>query len=283
MDFIQISKDLFNHLYHELNAIRKSNGFYGINKIGDQGVKDTHHIDEVAFQLIRKYMDQFTINIYVEGFPPIYKKDANFNLYIDPVDGSRNWDRGVGDPCFCLAVSQNKPSLTFKDLIFSFTGGYHSLDQYYIEDKSAVFESHRLNKKIFLNELNRVQSLAQSHAYLKPGYSAAKFHFDFCLPLYFKVKDIRAIDNSGMDLCEIARGAADFAIEARQLSDFYNLLSYPIFHASGGIITDLEGLDMIDKEFNLDAPYDFIASSNQILLFQILDELQISPQKVRNS
>jgi fructose-1,6-bisphosphatase/inositol monophosphatase family enzyme len=283
MDFIQISKDLFILLHRELNAIRRDRGLYGLNKDSDQGVKDTHHIDHVAFQLIKEQLANYPVNIYLEGFSPIIVSQAAYNLFIDPVDGSRNWDRGVGDPCFCLAVSENKPHLTFRDLTFAYIGGYHSFDQYYLEDNSAVFESHLLQHKIILGGNNRVQTLNTAHAYLKPGYSAAKYHFDFCLPIYYRVKDIRSIDNSGMDLCEIARGAADFAIEARQLSDFYNLLAYPIFHAAGGVITDLTGQDLIDREFNIDSQYDFIASSNKPLLLEIFDVLHIPHQKDTNS
>jgi len=283
MDFIQISKELFIHLHRELNFIRKDKGLYGLNKAHDQGVKDTHHIDEIAFKLIKEHFEKLPVNVYLEGFPPITNHAAKYNFYIDPVDGSRNWDRGVGDPCFCLAVSENKPYLTFRDLMFAFIGGYHSKDQYYLEDNSPIYESHLLQKKIVLRHISKVQTLNAAHAYLKPGYSAAKYHFDFCLPIYYRVKDIRSIDNSGMDLCEIARGAADFAIEARQLSDFYNLLAYPIFHASGGVITDLTGQDLIDREFNIDSQYDFIASSNNVLLSEILEVLHIPHQNVKNS
>ncbi|HSJ67043.1 MAG TPA: hypothetical protein VK921_05185 [Anditalea sp.] len=283
MNFIQISKDLFILLHTELNSIRKERGLHGLNNISDQGVKDTHHIDQIAFKLIKKQLSNLPVNVYLEGFPPIVNHSADYNLYIDPVDGSRNWDRGVGDPCFCMAVSKNIPHLTFRDLTFAFVGGYHSLDQYYLEDGSPIFESHLLQQKIILENIKKVQTLNSAHAYLKPGYSAAKYHFDFCLPIYYRVKDIRSIDNSGMDLCEIARGAADFAIEARQLSDFYNLLAYPIFHSSGGIITDLNGQDLIDREFNIDSQYDFIASSNMTLLLEIFDILHIPHQNVKNS
>jgi len=283
MDFIKISQALFVLLHRELNAIRKEAGLYGLNQSSDQGVKDTHHIDQLAFDLIKRELGHLPVNLYLEGFPPITNAGAAYNFYIDPVDGSRNWDRAVGDPCFCLAVSEHKPHLTFRDIRFAFIGGYHSFDQYYLQDGRAFYESHILQQRVSLTDINRVETLSRAHAYLKPGYSAAKYHFDFCLPIYFRVKDIRAIDNSGMDLCEIARGAADFAIEARQLSDFYNLLAYPIFHAAGGIITDLTGQDLIDKEFDINAQYDFIASSNRGLLTEILEVLHIPHQKDMNS
>jgi len=283
MDFIKISKELFLLLHSELNSIRRARGLQGLNKASDQGVKDTHHIDQVAFEIIKRQLSDLAVNIYLEGFPPIIVNQAKYNLYIDPVDGSRNWDRGVGDPCFCLAASANLPHLTFRDLTFAFIGGYHSFDQYYLEEGSAIFESNLLQQKIVLQNIEKVQTLNTAHAYLKPGYSAAKYHFDFCLPIYYRVKDIRSIDNSGMDLCEIARGAADFAIEARQLSDFYNLLAYPIFHASGGIITDLKGQELIDREFDIDSQYDFIACSNKALLLEIFEVLHIPHQNDTNS
>jgi fructose-1,6-bisphosphatase/inositol monophosphatase family enzyme len=274
MDFISISKRLFSSLYLNLTEYRKQTGLYGLKRSEDQAVKATHQIDEVAFGLIRDELKGLPINLYMEGFEVIMGKDPLYNFYIDPVDGSRNWDRGVGDPCFCLAVSENKPLLKFSDLCFAFIGGYHSRDQYYLREGKAYYESATLEKGMEISTANCTETLCNAHAYLKAGYSASRVHFAFCYPIYELVKDIRAIDNSGMDLCEIARSAADFSIESRKLSDFYNLLAYPIFHAAGGIITDLEGNDLYSLEFDLDGQYDFIAAGNNGLLKEILDKVK---------
>jgi fructose-1,6-bisphosphatase/inositol monophosphatase family enzyme len=274
MDFINISKKLYSSLYINLTAYRKRKGLYGLQKTEDHGVKATHKIDEVAFEIIQDELKGLPINLYMEGFEAIMGKDPLYNFYIDPVDGSRNWDRGVGDPCFCLAVSENKPTLKYSDLCFAFIGGYHSRDQYYLKDGKAYYESATLERGMEISTSNCAEILSNAHAYLKAGYSASRKHFAYCYPIYELVKDIRAIDNSGMDLCEIARSAADFSIEARELSDFYNLLAYPIFHAAGGIITDLKGNDLYSKEFDMDGQYDFIAAGNRDLLGEILENVK---------
>ncbi|MBT0811962.1 hypothetical protein KIH41_11795 [Litoribacter ruber] len=272
MDFIQISKTLFSSLQENLNLHRREKGLFGLNSVADKEVKATHLIDEVAFEVIRKELLELPVNIYMEGFPAIKTESAEFNIYIDPVDGSRNWDRGVGDPSFCLAVSPVKESLRFGDLSFSFIGGYHSHDRYYIQNGKAIFDSHLLQKQIEINTKNAAAKLGDAHAYLKPGYTATKAHFDYCWPIYPLVKDIRAIDNSGMDLCEIARGAADFSIECRKLSDFYNLLAFPILKAAGGVVTDLNGQDLTGMTFELEGQYDFIAAGNRMLVDEIIQK-----------
>ncbi|WP_143961853.1 inositol monophosphatase family protein [Litoribacter populi] len=270
MDFIQISKTLFSSLQEKLNLHRRQKGLFGLNNASDKEVKATHLIDEVAFEVIKEELLDLPINIFMEGFPAIMAEGAKYNFYIDPVDGSRNWDRGVGDPSLCLAISEAKENLKFSNLFFAFIGGYHSQDQYFVKEGKAIFDSFLLQKEVEINTQNSAMRLSDAHAYLKPGYSATKEHFDYCWPIYPLVKDIRAIDNSGMDLCEIARGAADFSIEARKLSDFYNLLAFPILKAAGGVLTDLAGRDLTNCAIDLEGQYDFIAAGNNTLVNEIL-------------
>jgi len=105
------------------------------------------------------------------------------------------------------------------------------------------------------------------------GYSRALLQVLTTLPLIFVSRDIRAIENTGMEICEIAKGAADYMIEARKGSDFYNLLAYPVLRFSGGIFTDLSGADMGYLKINPEDQYDFIACANRRLLVDIMETI----------
>ncbi len=260
--FSQLKKNLFDQL--------KDRGFVGLTYHEKVGVKDTHSIDYLAYKLIKKAATTQPYNIYMEGFEPLLVKSAKTNLYIDPVDGSRNWDRGVGDPCFCLAAAPADSDATFGSLFYSFIGGYFSGDIYYTQLGKSFFKSSRLQNTYQISSNQQVLKLSEAHAYLKAGYSAAQTSLDYSLPVFLAVKDIRAIENSGIELCEIARGAADLMIEARKISDFYNLLAYPIAKNAGVLLTDLSGNSLDDVIFDPTANYDFIAAANEKILAEVI-------------
>ncbi|MCL1127240.1 hypothetical protein [Shewanella surugensis] len=68
-------------------------------------------------------------------------------------------------------------------------------------------------------------------------------------------------------------------IEAREISDFYNLLSYPIVRYAGGIIVVRKGENLSNQVILPNAVYDFIASTNKPLLKEIIHTLDTFKQK----
>jgi hypothetical protein len=64
-----------------------------------------------------------------------------------------------------------------------------------------------------------------------------------------------------MEICEIARNAADLMVEARKASDLYNLLAY------------LDGSFLDNEIIDIYKQYDYIAVNNQILLKKTVNVL----------
>ena len=231
---------------------------------GGESSKAVHAIDEVAYREALRMLQDVPCNVYMESFDPHLSEDAAFSLFIDPVDGSLNWDRGVGDPCFALAISPKTEAIRFCDFAYAYVEGLRSGDYYYVREGKAMHYNHLLGREMTIRS-STVEQLPEAHAYLKTGYAGASRQFYQSMPLFLSVKDIRAFDNSGMELCELARGASDLMVEARQLSDFYNLLAYPIVRAAGGIISDLDGKPIDEQLIQPDALYDFVAAGNESL------------------
>ncbi|WP_226577007.1 hypothetical protein [Microseira wollei] len=98
----------------------------------------------------------------------------------------------------------------------------------------------------------------------------AKNQLEVSFPIFLLCRDIRAIDNAGMEICEIARNAADLMIEARKGSDNYNLLAYPILKYAGGILSDLSGNSLDELSLEEEQQVDYIACNNPQLFQETL-------------
>lgn len=218
-------------------------------------------------------LQQYNCNVFIESVDNVIHDDAEFSIYIDPIDGSLNWERGVGDPCIAIALSSKPKIDCLNDFEFSYVEGLRSNDVYYSDLKNAYFISGISNKSIIINSVG-VQHAAQAVAYLRTGYGAATQQLQQCKNLYPVVRDIRGFDNAAIELCEIARNAADVMVEARGISDFYNLLAYPILKTAGGYLTDLSGLDLGDQHLEFTAHYNYIACNNKQLLTSIVTLLR---------
>ncbi len=150
--------------------------------------------------------------------------------------------------------------------------GLRSGDVYYAKDGKAIYYNSILRRE-FAISAGEVSRLEESTGYIRLGYSGAEIQLRRLYPLLVQAKDIRGIENTGIELCEIAKNAADFLVEARGYSDFYNTLSFPILKASGGAMVNLDGVAFEDLPVDPTANVDFIACSNGQLLDRILKEL----------
>jgi fructose-1,6-bisphosphatase/inositol monophosphatase family enzyme len=211
-----------------------------------EGVKAQHASDLIAFRIIEKEFKGLAVKLEIEGFETINPEIQSPSIFIDPLDGSRNWERQIGDPAFALAYAEKEGEICFRDLQFAYVEGLRSGDQYFSLKGKAFYRSKLLNKNFRLQK-RKTKNLKESTAYIKPGYSAAQKALDYSKDIILYCKDIRAIDNSATELCELARGACDFIIEARDLSDFHNLLAFPILKNCGGVLSNLEG-ELMDRK-----------------------------------
>ncbi|MCC5919168.1 MAG: hypothetical protein LAT68_00305 [Cyclobacteriaceae bacterium] len=241
-------------------------------------VKATHQIDEVAFEILKEHFKEFPADLYIESFDPILKEGSEWVLFCDPVDGSRNCDRNIGDAGFGICLSPKREQLRFSDLQDAFVGGLRTGDRYYTKGGSAFYQS-ALTKKEYPLRSSAETQLKNALLLLKAGYSAADTHFSQAYPLYFACKDSRSFENSIVEMCELARGGMDAFVEVRKLSDFYNLVAYPILRASGASLVNLQGQPFEQLAVDPDGYYDFVGASTEILAIEIINILKDFAQK----
>lgn len=267
MTFFRLSQKISNEVKRLLVERLNATGYIGDILSNPQNLKSTHKIDKIATEAILELLQNYNANIFIEGYGNKTKDNADFSIFIDPIDGSLNWDRGIGDPCIVIAISLKNKNIRFKDLEFAYVEGLRSGDIYYTEEKKSFFIS-KLTKKRTRIICKGVADVKEATIYLRLGYGSelAKNQIEQTFPLFFLCKDIRAIDNTGMEICEIARNAADLMVEARKASDLYNLLAYPVLKFAGGFLTNLDGSFLDNEIIDIYKQYDYIAVNNQILL-----------------
>ncbi|WP_299489675.1 inositol monophosphatase family protein [uncultured Shewanella sp.] len=278
MDYLSLAKQIATDVKAALLSDLKHKQGFSVHAQNEADTKSTHHADNIAFHIITQHLESYPCQIFMEGFQFPKKDNPDFIIYIDPLDGSLNWDRGIGDPCIALAISEHLDNPTFDHLCFAYVEGLHSGDYYYTENEKSYFYSSLLENTQVIQCKGKTQ-LSTACGYLRLGYSKAEEQLLFSYPIFLQCRDIRAIENSNMELCELARNAADFMIEARKTSDLYNLLAYPILKYAGGHIVNKVSENLCHQIIQPNDIYDFIATTNPLLLEDILTSLNIFKQK----
>jgi fructose-1,6-bisphosphatase/inositol monophosphatase family enzyme len=255
----------------------RDTGFLGETLHDRNDLKSSHTVDDRARTVVHDILAFYRCNVFVESFCTDTGKTADFSIYVDPIDGSLNWDRGVGDPCVVITISDKPAATCLDDLIFGYVEGLRSGDIYYTRDHFAFMRSKIIGTEKQI-QCSGPLRLPEATAYLRPGYSMAERQLKHTFPLFLLARDIRAIDNAGMEFCEIARNAADIMVEARNGSDFFNLLAYPILKNAGGLLVDLNGDALGPQPIEIDKPYDYIACNNRMLLDEALNVMKRAAQ-----
>ena len=236
-------------------------------------LKSAHAIDRLAARIARRALGGYHCNVLVEG--EVHEQDprAAFCVYLDPVDGSLNWDRGIADPAFVLAVAPGPRADCVDALTFVGIEGLRSGDRYWTANGAAFHESGLSGRRRQLHTA-APRRVGEAVGYLRAGYGAARRQLARTLPLYLGARDLRALDNAAIEFGDIARNAAHFLVEARGISDGFNLLAWPLLRAAGGVLRGLDGSDLGQAPFDPDAPVDFLLAGNPELAEDALARLQ---------
>ncbi len=237
-------------------------------------LKSGHRIDAHAIAVVREVLVDQRCNVRIEGGDDDIDPEAAFCLYIDPVDGSLNWDRGIGDPAVALAVAAGPRAECLDDLALAYVEGLRTGDRYWMGGGDGVYHYDAVRESSAAIACTGPEALAQATAYLRCGYGGARPQLAASLSLMLAARDVRAVDNAAMECAEIARGAADLLVEARGISDGYNLLAYPLARAAGAVLTDLDGADLGPQPFRPDEPVDYVLAGNRGLANQAIALMQ---------
>lgn len=273
VDYLALARQIGEQIHAYLMERLRAGGYSGETMEDPDDLKSTHAIDRATAAIAQACLADYDCNLFIESVDVGGASEAAFSVYIDPVDGSLNWERGVGDPCIVIAFADKPVIETLDELCFTYVRGLRSGDSYYADREAAYYCNALTGNRVRINPA-AARPLVEATLYLRPGYGLARNQLVATLPLYLRARDIRAIDNAGIEVCEIARGAADLMVEARNGSDFFNLLAWPILRASGGVLLDLQGEDLTDRRIDFSGVYNYIASHSGSLAEEVVVVMQ---------
>lgn len=255
-----------------LLALRREHGG-GESLSEPTNLKSGHRIDVRAAAIARDAFDGYRCNLVIEGESDHVDDDAGFCVYVDPVDGSLNWDRGFGDPAFVLSVAGGARARRLDDLQFTYVEGLRSGDIYLTSGGASL---HRCGLSGVETRLQTAapSGVSEATGYLRAGYGGARRQLARTLPLYLGARDLRASDNAAIEFGDIARNAAHFMVEARGISDGFNLLAWPLVRAAGGLLCGLDGDDLRSQPFDPGTPVDYILAGNAALAEDMLARMR---------
>lgn len=231
-------------------------------------LKSTHDIDRAAAEIAAQVLGDSPCNLHVEGFAPRLVDNPAYTVYLDPVDGSLNWERGVADPAVVLAIAPGAGVEYLDDLEFAYVEGLRSGDRYIAGADNGVYVRRGASTTGLWLRCHGPE-LAQATGYLRCGYGRARAQLARTLPLFLAARDVRAFDNAGTEFAEISRSAAHFCVEARGVSDGFNILAWPLIRSAGGALTDIEGRSLAKQPYNPAAGVDYILAGSESLAQEI--------------
>ncbi|MCP4873491.1 MAG: hypothetical protein GY898_32795 [Proteobacteria bacterium] len=273
VDFLALARELGDAVVAQLKA-HASPG--GVRLVGGTDLKGKHGIDGRISAAILAVMERSgaAARVVIEGEGEVFAGGDAFTVILDPIDGSTNCDRWVGDPGFALAITEVGPGATFGDLGFGYVRGLVSGDEYWTADGGALYRSAFHDREFRCDaRANAPERLAEAAAYLNLGYGPTLGGRAAVAAERFvaAVADVRGFDTASTEVGHIARGAAHLRVECRKGSEGANLLaSMTILRAAGGVTLTLEGADVADLPLAVDAQIDFVSASNEALARQAL-------------
>ena len=171
---------------------------------------------------------------------------------IDPVDGTTNFVHGFPFVCICVGLLVKKEPVL--GIVYN-----PVLNEMYTAIKGKG--SYMNNKKLPLIKNTPIKSIQKSLFITEYGYFLGKEKLDIKVGnaksmLSIPAHGIRSLGSCAMDMCQVARGGADFYFEIG-IHTWDVAAATLIIRESGGAVVGYrrpEGLD--DKILIVDEPYD---------------------------
>lgn len=174
----------------------------------------------------------------------------------DPIDGSRNYRRGVQPYCIALSFSKTRD---YKDIYFSYVRDFTSNDEFYATNEGTYGNGKRIrtSKKEELEDC--VVEIDENR---KGKY--ARF-----IPLLEKAKNGGGTGANILSLCYLARGSLDVFIDIRGTLPIVHVPGIHIAEKAGAVITDENRLPL-SIELRMENRLSFISCANKQIHSKVL-------------
>lgn len=213
----------------------------------------TSRIDRVAEEAVLRVLDERgdRVNVVSEEIGDVDRGGGD-TLVVDPIDGTLNMVTGI--PSYAVSLAVGRSSL--RDVTHALVRNLVAGETFYAEAaKGATLNGARIRVRPFVGE----GSLAS--VYL--GTNAAPESYDVAR----KARRVRNLGAASLDLCLVARGAADLyymhsALQETKLRVVDVAAGALIVREAGGLVLDLEGRDL-DMPLDPTARADLVAASSR--------------------
>ena len=171
---------------------------------------------------------------------------------IDPVDGTTNFVHGFPFVCICVGLCVNKKpvlGVVYNPIYNEFYWGIEGKGSYLNDKKLPLIQNtpiKSINKSLFITEYGYF--LGKEKLDIKVGNAKSI--------LSIPAHGVRSLGSCALDMCQVARGGADFYFEIG-IHTWDVAAATVIIRESGGAVVGYkrpEGLD--DKVLIVDEPYD---------------------------
>ena len=171
-------------------------------------------------------------HVYPEG------GDPEFTLIFDPIDGSTNAILGIPFFCTSIAYSPKVNHITFDSIQASVVATISGKTYYAVKGGNAFVDGKKLPREV----KGKTKLVFSIYTYGAGTIPAGLIRFQS----EARNVVVRVLGSIAMEICLVAEGVTDAAIDVRGLINGYDIAGAAlILNEAGGVITDLNGNELV--------------------------------------
>ncbi len=201
-------------------------------------------------------------------------ENPEYNIVIDPVDGSTNYKHNQEGVGFTIAAIPANEEVSPKNVKYAFTGSVTSGDTWSAEKgKGAWYNGKKIDKP------SQVKEIGKAIINIDPDFRLAydgkhKERVHRIVPIIQDAGWIRRIGSCALELSHVASGNLDAHVDVRDALTPENFMaSYLIIHEAGGIMTDGHGKDFGEMR-DITKKFTVVAAGNKELHEKIIRHIK---------
>lgn len=220
------------------------------NYYGDTSIR----MDLILENMVKEEIANLNFQLITEEKPEKPNKNFSGTIILDPLDGSKNYERGF--PAYAFAISgSNKTNPKITDLDTTVVVDLANGDEYYATKNGGAYKN---NEKIKLNrKIEDVPLVAVDFG--RDKFSSAKI-----FPELSKFAYMRMLGAAILEMATTASGMVDAYLDVRGKLLVTHTAGIMLMKEAGLIVSNKHGKE-IDQPLNQDTVFTIIASKEKNL------------------